>query len=77
LSESKTGWFFGAESPGVFDATLFSYTHLMMEYMAGESAVEPGRALGRMVQEAGDGELVRHRERLLEVAWPDGVATKR
>ncbi|KAH6649786.1 hypothetical protein F5144DRAFT_588431 [Chaetomium tenue] len=73
LGESGTGWFFGRERPGVFDAALFSYTHLMMEYMPGEggSAGEgEGVALGRMVLGAGDGGLARHRERMLQTAWP-------
>ncbi|KAK3301349.1 uncharacterized protein B0H64DRAFT_383296 [Chaetomium fimeti] len=72
LSESGTGWFFGQERPGVFDAALFSYTHLMMEYMPGEGSggEGAGAALGRMVRDAGDGELARHRERVLKTAWP-------
>ncbi|AEO62327.1 uncharacterized protein THITE_133645 [Thermothielavioides terrestris NRRL 8126] len=71
LSESRTGWFFGVERPGEFDAALFSYTHLMMEWM-GEGSTAEGRVpLGMMVREAGSGELARHRERMLEVAWPE------
>ncbi|KAK4121114.1 hypothetical protein N657DRAFT_547191, partial [Parathielavia appendiculata] len=73
LRESPTGWFFGAERPGMFDANLFSYTHLMMEFMGEEdvSVVEAGGgALGRMVKEAGNGELARHRDRMLAVTWP-------
>jgi metaxin len=72
LGESGTGWFFGRERPGVFDAALFSYTHLMMEYMPREGPAGEGErvALGRMVLDAGDGELARHRERMLEAAWP-------
>jgi hypothetical protein len=27
--------------------------------------------LGRMVRSAGEGELARHRERMLEAAWPE------
>ncbi|EAQ92358.1 hypothetical protein CHGG_00593 [Chaetomium globosum CBS 148.51] len=73
LSQSETGWFFGRERPGVFDAALFSYTHLMMEYMpeeGGSAGEGTGVALGRMVLGAGDGELARHRERMLQTAWP-------
>ncbi|KAH6845024.1 hypothetical protein B0I37DRAFT_378978 [Chaetomium sp. MPI-CAGE-AT-0009] len=72
LSESGTGWFFGRERPGMFDAALFSYTHLMMEYMPGEASAGEGAgvALGEMVLNAGDGELARHRERMLKTAWP-------
>ncbi|KAK4144241.1 uncharacterized protein C8A04DRAFT_36873 [Dichotomopilus funicola] len=78
LRESRTGWAFGREEPGVFDATLFSYVHLMVEYMSDEGVAAEaaaggggGVALGRLVREAGDGELVRHRERMLRVAWPE------
>ncbi|KAL2131101.1 hypothetical protein VTI74DRAFT_5553 [Chaetomium olivicolor] len=72
LSQSESGWAFGAEKPTAFDAALFSYTHLMMEYMGEEDAtLEKGRmALGRMVREAGNGELARHREKMLAAAWP-------
>ncbi|KAK3900926.1 hypothetical protein C8A05DRAFT_45334 [Staphylotrichum tortipilum] len=62
VGESGTGWVFGEARPGVFDAGLFSYTHLMMEFM--------GEGLGRMVSESGKGELARHRGRMLEAAWP-------
>ena len=62
LGESGTGWFFGAGAPTAFDAALFSYTHLMMEFMGGE--------LGAMVRSAGAGGLAGHRQRMLEVAWP-------
>ncbi|KAK3309107.1 uncharacterized protein B0T15DRAFT_509496 [Chaetomium strumarium] len=74
LAESETGWFFGAEKPGTFDASLFAYTHLMMEYMPEGSSTEEGEggrmALGAMVRKAGNGELARHRERVLQAAWP-------
>ncbi|KAL2196501.1 hypothetical protein P885DRAFT_69522 [Corynascus similis CBS 632.67] len=80
LRESGTAWFFGAERPGPFDAALFSYTHLMVEYMSEDedgnrdgSGEKKGQRvpLGRMVKEAGNGELARHRESMLGVAWPE------
>ncbi|KAL2018835.1 hypothetical protein VTK56DRAFT_324 [Thermocarpiscus australiensis] len=83
LSESATGWFFGAEAPTAFDASVFSYTHLMMEFMDGECGDGDGQqraeeekgeerrvTLGEMVRSAGAGELARHRQRMLEAAWP-------
>jgi metaxin len=73
LGESGTEWFFGGERPGGFDAALFSYTHLMMEFMGGEEGEGEGEgraALGRMVRSAGEGQLARHRESMLEAAWP-------
>ncbi|AEO55931.1 hypothetical protein MYCTH_2142789 [Thermothelomyces thermophilus ATCC 42464] len=74
LRESETAWFFGTERPGSFDAALFSYTHLMVEYMSEEEDTESAKgrvSLGRMVKEAGNGELAEHRERMLGVAWPE------
>ncbi len=73
LSESATGWAFGVERPGMFDAALFSYTHLMMEFMSGDS----GLALGAMVAEAGNGELAKHRAAMLDAAWPGWDALPR
>lgn len=83
LAESGTGWFFGAEAPTEFDAALFSYTHLMMEFMSGDGGGSRGEeeeeekkqrgggvALGEMVRAAGTGELARHRRRMLDAAWP-------
>lgn len=77
LSESETGWAFGVERPGMFDAALFSYTHLMMQYMSGDEAADGTRALGVMVREAGNGELARHRDRMLDAAWPRWGDSKR
>ncbi|KXX73881.1 Metaxin-1 [Madurella mycetomatis] len=80
LAESKDakgveeGWFFGAEGPTWFDAAVFSYTHLMMGFMDGER--EGVRALGAMVRAARTGELARHRRRMLEAAWPEGVGER-
>ncbi|KAK0745307.1 hypothetical protein B0T21DRAFT_390411 [Apiosordaria backusii] len=53
LKESATGWFFGREKPGEFDAGLFGYLHLVMEYMD-----TPEGRLGKLVREAGGGEGV-------------------
>ncbi|KAK3351440.1 hypothetical protein B0H65DRAFT_118018 [Neurospora tetraspora] len=77
LSESETGWFFGAETPTIFDASVFAYTHLMLKYMSdakGEAGEEQGsvvasRRLGNMVRSAGSGELEQHHHRLFELLW--------
>ncbi|KAK3491450.1 hypothetical protein B0T13DRAFT_75070 [Neurospora crassa] len=77
LSESKTGWFFGAETPTIFDASVFAYTHLMLKYMSdAEGEVEgekdfilASRKLGTMVRSAGSGELEQHHRRLFELLW--------
>ncbi|GAB1313900.1 Metaxin-1 [Madurella fahalii] len=68
LAEEGEGWFFGSERPTWFDAAVFSYTHLMMEFMDEERGVK--NSLGAMVRGAGTGELARHRRRMLEAAWP-------
>ncbi|CCC12518.1 hypothetical protein SMACR_08376 [Sordaria macrospora] len=78
LSESKTGWFFGAQTPTIFDASVFAYTHLMLQYMSdakGEGEDDGGsifrsRRLGNMVRRAGSAELEQHHDRLFELLWP-------
>ncbi|KAL1839706.1 hypothetical protein VTJ49DRAFT_1243 [Mycothermus thermophilus] len=70
LAESKTEWFFDADAPSEFDAAVFSYTHLMIQYMS--DGEEEAGALGKMVRRAGEGELARHREMLWRFAWPEG-----
>lgn len=63
LAESGTGWFFGAEGPGVFDCSVFAYTYLMVEFMGGEDG------LGGLVKRAGSGCLDGHRERVSRLGW--------
>ncbi|KAH7025868.1 uncharacterized protein B0I36DRAFT_365519 [Microdochium trichocladiopsis] len=67
------GWFFGAEAPGVFDAAVFAYTHLIL--------LDPAAAVASSGCEAGWGDrtladivrefpaLVRHRDRVYERCW--------
>jgi len=71
LGESATGWFFGAEAPTLFDASVFAYTHLMLEYMSdGEGVADSGVRLGVMVRQAGNGELEEHWRRMKErLGW--------
>ncbi|KAB5525692.1 hypothetical protein GE09DRAFT_478347 [Coniochaeta sp. 2T2.1] len=78
LRESETGWFFGVEKPGVFDAGVFAYTYLV-EVMGAEEGGRrrglewrDGGRLDGLVRRAGDGELVRHRERVWEAGWGEG-----
>lgn len=54
-------WFFGRAGPGVFDAGVFAYTHLLLDEGLGWVRTE----LGDVVR--GCEGLVRHRERVLEV----------
>ncbi|XXH03735.1 hypothetical protein Hte_010141 [Hypoxylon texense] len=56
-------WFFESPSPGLFDATLFSYTHLLL----GDSLAWQDRTLADSVK--GYPNLVRHRDRILQICW--------
>ncbi|KAK0666279.1 hypothetical protein QBC41DRAFT_281188 [Cercophora samala] len=66
LRESHTGWFFGLERPGEFDAALYGYVGLIMEHMD-----TPEGKLGGLVRRAGEGELVGWWERIRREAWGD------
>ncbi|VUC37357.1 unnamed protein product [Clonostachys rosea] len=57
-------WFFGASSPGLFDAEVFSYTWLILdESLAWEDGGELQKSL------AGFKTLVAHRQRLYDWCW--------
>ncbi|KAM7198010.1 hypothetical protein V8F33_005277 [Rhypophila sp. PSN 637] len=81
-AEGNTGWFFGATEPGLFDAAVFAYVYLMVRFFSrpdnaegekesGEEETRPW--LGDLVRQAGNGELVGHMNRILELTWPDLV----
>jgi len=67
-------WFFGNEKPGLFDASVFAYTHLLLmgegdAYgLLGKGWVDT-RLRDIVLQRTG---LVRHRERLAAMAFPVG-----
>ncbi|KAF2848099.1 hypothetical protein T440DRAFT_429310 [Plenodomus tracheiphilus IPT5] len=61
-------WFFGAKGPGLFDASVFAYTHLLLDEGLGRGWVD-GR-LGDAVR--GRKGLVRHRGRILERYFAEG-----
>jgi hypothetical protein len=73
LRASKTDWFFDAEKPGLFDASVFAYTLLVLDTnTAATAGMEWGNGrLGDVVRKAVDGELVRHRDRVWERCWGD------
>lgn len=52
-------WFFGNEKPALFDASVFAYTHLLLERKMGWKEEKLCRALRQREN------LVRHRQRLL------------
>lgn len=53
-------WFFGAEKPGLFDASVFAYLHLMLDEELGWTHNPLAEGLRRFEN------LVRHRERIAE-----------
>ncbi|KAK4191239.1 hypothetical protein QBC35DRAFT_25336 [Podospora australis] len=68
LGESQTGYFFGRETPGEFDAGVFAYLFPMIRHFS-------DYPLGEMVRNAGKGgELVRFCERVKrEAGWRNVV----
>ena len=57
-------WFLNAERPGLFDASVFAYTHLLLD-------MGMGWRERRMVEILGEyGNLVGHRGRILEEYFP-------
>ncbi|MCJ1224525.1 hypothetical protein MMC12_001170 [Toensbergia leucococca] len=62
-------WFFGAEGPGLFDASVFAYTHLLIDEGVGWRDWRMRRDLMR------HGNLVGHRERIVK-EWFGGDGVK-
>lgn len=56
-------WFFGEDAPGVLDAELFAYTHLILDEAMGWHDLE----LAKIVLEFEN--VVRHRDRLYKRCW--------
>lgn len=56
-------WFFGNGSPALFDASIFAYTHLLLDDSLGWTEKKLGRALRSRDN------LVQHRERLLKQCY--------
>lgn len=75
-----------ATQPGLFDVGVFAYTYLMVKFFSSsiqrdrgmssgeevqEKEKEANLSLGDMVKRAGNGELIEHMNRILELTWPD------
>ncbi|KOS21601.1 Metaxin-1 [Escovopsis weberi] len=58
-------WFFSAPAPGLFDAEVFAYTHLVLDDGIGWADDELARCV------AAFDNLVRHRDRLYRRCWPE------
>ncbi|KAI1823844.1 putative mitochondrial outer membrane protein [Xylaria intraflava] len=56
-------WFFGSEIPGLFDATMFSYTHLVLH----EDLAWENRRLNDILKKFP--RLVEHRDRIYQKCW--------
>ena len=61
-------WFFGAAGPGLFDASVFAYTHLLLDEGLGKGWAD-GRLRDRLVGRRG---LVAHRERVVGRYFKEG-----
>ncbi|KAI1318596.1 hypothetical protein F5Y16DRAFT_117097 [Xylariaceae sp. FL0255] len=60
---SEDEWFFGSAEPGLFDAFVFSYTHLLLR----EDLKWENKRLTEMLEQFPG--LVDHRNRILERCW--------
>ncbi|KAI1429153.1 hypothetical protein F5Y12DRAFT_540168 [Xylaria sp. FL1777] len=60
-------WFFGSTVPGLFDATVFSYTHLILN----DDLAWENRRLNDILREFPC--LVSHRNRILQRCWGPGT----
>jgi metaxin len=63
----KDDWFFGAKRPGLFDASVFAYTHLLLDDSLGKGWVDT--RLRDALKERK--RLVTHRDRILAAYFPD------
>lgn len=59
-------WFFGANKPGLFDASVFAYTQLLMDDKLGKGWVDT-RLRDAVLSRKN---LVRHRARILTTYFP-------
>lgn len=58
-------WFFGNSGPGLFDATLFAYTHLLLSDSLPWVDTRLGDCLRKFTN------LIDHRDRILNKCWPE------
>ncbi|KAL7276014.1 hypothetical protein RUND412_001009 [Rhizina undulata] len=63
-------WFFDGEEPGLFDAAVFGYTHLILTLSWDETEAELKRAVMK------HGNLIAHEERIRRKYYPDSGREK-
>ena len=56
-------WFFGQDGPDLFDASVFAYTHLLLD----EGMALDDNQLGQVIR--GTSNLLQHRERIMEMYY--------
>ena len=61
-------WFFGAEKPGLFDASVFAYTHLLLDDGLGKGWLDTHLRDTLMSRQR----LVAHRNKILEKYFSEG-----
>ncbi|KAG9191045.1 hypothetical protein G6011_09133 [Alternaria panax] len=64
----KDDWFFGAQRPGLFDASVFAYTHLLLDAGLGKGWVDTRLRDALMARRR----LVTHRDRVLARYFEQG-----
>lgn len=60
-------WFFGAEKPGLFDASVFAYTHLLLDDGLGKGWLDTRLRDTLMSRQR----LIAHRNKILKTYFPD------
>jgi metaxin len=60
-------WFFGASRPGLFDASVFAYTHLLMDDKLGKGWVDTRLRDALMSRKR----LITHRDRILSAYFTE------
>lgn len=56
-------WFFGEDVPGLFDASVFAYTHLLLDDRLGFTENQMGKMVKRHEN------LVQHQNRIVEMYY--------
>lgn len=63
----KDDWFFGASGPGLFDASVFAYTHLLLDEKLGKGWLDTRLRDALMSRKR----LTTHRNRVLNLYFPE------